>query len=116
MVEARWRQLIVSSDHPSADERVDEAIARVLSRYAVGYSSGVDVVMPHEGVRVAYQARTHPMRLLTVRRAAMSLPPVLDVPLRIERASASVWGSARSSFIGSPPIPLSSGTEANQEP
>jgi hypothetical protein len=32
MVEARWRHVIVSADHPLADEQVAEAIARVLSR------------------------------------------------------------------------------------
>jgi hypothetical protein len=32
MVEARSLHVIVSSDHPSADEQVAEAIARVVSR------------------------------------------------------------------------------------
>ena len=66
MIEARWRQLVVSSQHPSADEGVAEAIARVLSRYAVDYTSGVTVIMPHDGAQVAYQASLHPLRLLSV--------------------------------------------------
>ena len=57
MVEARWRRLVVSSDRPSADERVAEAIARVLSQYAVDYGSGVEVNMSHDGVEVTYVAR-----------------------------------------------------------
>jgi hypothetical protein len=42
----------------SADVRVAEAIARVLSRYAVDYGSGVEVNMSHDGVEVTYVAAT----------------------------------------------------------
>jgi hypothetical protein len=63
MVQADSLRVVVSSDHPEADERVAEAIARVLSRYAVDYTSGVEVNVPHDGMRVSYQARTRPRRL-----------------------------------------------------
>jgi hypothetical protein len=43
MVEARRLEMMVSSDHPLADERVAEAIARVLSRYWVDAASGFEV-------------------------------------------------------------------------
>jgi hypothetical protein len=60
MVEARWRQLVVSSHDPSADEQIAEAIARVLSRNAVDLSSGVEVPMMHDGVKVTYVAKRAP--------------------------------------------------------
>jgi hypothetical protein len=69
LVEAHWRRLIVSSDHPSADEQVAEAIARVLSRYAVDYGSGVEVTMSHDGVEVTYVA-SQPMSLASALRAS----------------------------------------------
>ena len=57
MVEARWLEMMVSSDHPLADERVAEAIARVLSRYWVDAASGVEVMMTHSGANITYPAR-----------------------------------------------------------
>ena len=57
MVEARWLEMMVSSDHPLADERVAEAIARVVSRYWVGATSGFEVIMTHRGANIAYLAR-----------------------------------------------------------
>ena len=62
MVEARWLEMMVSSDHPLADERVAEAIARVLSRYWVDTASGVELIMSgveliitHRGANIAWQ-------------------------------------------------------------
>jgi hypothetical protein len=57
MVEARWLEIMVSSDHPLADERVAEAIARVLSRSWVDAASGFEVIMTHRGANIAYLAR-----------------------------------------------------------
>jgi hypothetical protein len=85
-VEARWRQLIVSSAHPSADERVAEAIARVLSRYAVDYASGVEVVMPHDGLQVPYQVAVHPLSLLSLRRRGQNREPDLEKPIKVNPA------------------------------
>jgi hypothetical protein len=68
-VEARWRQLIVSSDDASADEHIAEAIARVAARYAVDLGSGVQVTMAHDGVDVTYVARAA-LNLASVVRAA----------------------------------------------
>jgi hypothetical protein len=56
-VEARALHVLVSSNHPSADEQVAEAIARVLSRYAVDLTPEVEVKVPDEGVEVPYVAR-----------------------------------------------------------
>jgi hypothetical protein len=74
LIEAHWRQLIVSSDHPSADEQVAEAIARVLSRYAVDYSSGVKVTVSHDGTEVTYVV-ARPMRLAGALRASRAPHP-----------------------------------------
>ncbi len=57
MVEARWLEMMVSSDHPLADERVAEAIARVLSRYWFDTASGVELIMTHRGANIAYLVR-----------------------------------------------------------
>jgi hypothetical protein len=57
MVEARAQHVLVSSDHHSADEQVAEAIARVLSRYAVDLRPEVEVKVSHDGVEVPYVAR-----------------------------------------------------------
>jgi hypothetical protein len=56
-VEARALHVLVSSDHHSADEQVAEAIARVLSRYAVDLEPEVEVKVSHDGVEVPYVAR-----------------------------------------------------------
>jgi hypothetical protein len=50
MVEARSLHVIVSSDHPSADEQVAEAIARVVSRYAVDLRPEIEVNVPYVGI------------------------------------------------------------------
>jgi predicted dinucleotide-binding enzyme len=57
MVEARALHVLVSSDHHSADEQVAEAIARVLSRYAVDLGPEVRLKVSHDGVEVPYTAR-----------------------------------------------------------
>jgi hypothetical protein len=43
MVEIRSLHVLVSSHHPSADEQVAEAIARVASRYAVDLTPEIEV-------------------------------------------------------------------------
>ena len=40
-----------------ADERVAEAVARVLSRHWVDTTSGVELIMTHRGANIAYLAR-----------------------------------------------------------
>ena len=57
--------MMVSSDHPLADDRVAESIARVLSRYWVDATSGVEVIMSHGGANITYLARAieRPMRI-----------------------------------------------------
>jgi hypothetical protein len=57
MVEARSLHVIVSSDHPSADEQVAEAIARVVSRYAVDLRPEIEVNVPHAESKVTYVHR-----------------------------------------------------------
>jgi hypothetical protein len=57
MVAARWLEMMVSSDHPLADERVAEAIARVLSRHWVDATSGIEITMTHHGANITYRAR-----------------------------------------------------------
>jgi hypothetical protein len=69
MVEARSLHVIVSSDHPSADEQVAEAIARVVSRYAVDLRPAVEVNVPHAGSKVTYVAKAA-MRFSSHLRAA----------------------------------------------
>jgi hypothetical protein len=56
MIEARSLHIIVSSDHPSADEQVAEAIARVVSRYAVDLTPEIEVNVPQAGIKVPYVA------------------------------------------------------------
>ena len=50
MVEARSLHVLVSSHHPSADEQVADAIARVASRYAVDLTPEIEVNVPQSGV------------------------------------------------------------------
>ncbi len=69
VVEARSLHVIVWSSHPSADEQVAEALARVISRYAVDLGSGVEVTVPHDGIAVTYIARAA-MNLASVVREA----------------------------------------------
>ena len=57
MVEARSLHVIVSSHHPSADEQVAEAIARLTSRYAVDLTPEIEVNVPQAGINVPYVAR-----------------------------------------------------------
>src|SRR5947209_11350066 len=81
MVEARWRQLVVSSDHAAADEQIAEAIARVLARQAVDLRSGVQVTMRHDGANVTYVARTASNLASAVRDARRrSTAPAVDAP------------------------------------
>ena len=55
-IEARSLHVLVSSNHPLADGHVAEALARVLSRYAVDFRPGVEVNVPHDGEDVTYVA------------------------------------------------------------
>ena len=57
MIEARSLHVIVSSDHPSADEQVAEAIARVVSRYAVDLTPEIEVNVPQAGIKVPYMGK-----------------------------------------------------------
>jgi hypothetical protein len=59
MIEAHSLHVLVSSDHPLADEQVAQAIARVLSRYAIDFTPGVEVNVPHDGDDVTYVASAH---------------------------------------------------------
>ncbi len=69
MVEARALHVVVSSNHPAADVQVAEAIARVMSRYAVDLTPEVKVNVPYDGVEVPYVARPA-MSLASQLRAA----------------------------------------------
>ena len=69
MIEARSLHIIVSSDHPSADEQVAEAIARVVSRYAVDLTPEIEVNVPRAGIKVTYVAKAA-MRFSSHLRAA----------------------------------------------
>jgi hypothetical protein len=73
MVEARWRQLVVSSDDAAADEQIAEAIARVVARYAVDLRSGVQVTMRHDGANVTYVGGAA-INLASAVRAARTQP------------------------------------------
>jgi hypothetical protein len=57
MVEVRSLRVLVSSHHPSADEQVAEAIARVASRYAVDLTPEIEVNVPQAGINVPYVAK-----------------------------------------------------------
>ena len=69
MIEARSLHVIVSSHHPSADEQVAEAIARVVSRYAVDLTPEIEVNVPQAGIKVPYVAKAA-MRFSSRLRAA----------------------------------------------
>ena len=69
MVEARSLHVLVSSDHPSADEQVAEAIVRVVSRYAVDLRPAVEVNVPQGGIKITYVAKAA-MRFSSHLRAA----------------------------------------------
>jgi hypothetical protein len=79
MVEARWRQLVVSSNDAAADEQIAEAIARVVAHHAVDLRSGVQVTMAHDGVNATYVARTATNLASAVRGARGH--PLLSVAL-----------------------------------
>ena len=68
-IEVRSLHVLVSSEHPLADEQVAEALARVLSRYAVDFRPGVEVKVPHDGEEVTYVANAHKSFLSYVRAA-----------------------------------------------
>jgi hypothetical protein len=72
-VEVRSVRVVVRSNHPDADEAVAEAVARVLSRYAVAYTPGIEVTMPQGGVEVTYVARAA-TNLASAVRAARTPP------------------------------------------
>ena len=55
-IETRSLHVFVSSDHPLADEQVAEAVARVLSRYAIDFTPRIELNMPHDGDDVTYVA------------------------------------------------------------
>jgi hypothetical protein len=55
-IETRSLHVLVSSDHPLANEQVAEALARVLSRYAVDFTPGLEVNVPQDGNDVPYVA------------------------------------------------------------
>ena len=80
-VEARPLHVVVWSSHPKADQEIAEAIPRVISRYAVDLSSGVEITFPDDGTSVTYVARAA-INLASVVRAARrpSAPLGLDVP------------------------------------
>jgi hypothetical protein len=61
--------VIVSSDHPSADEEVAEAIARVASRCAVDLTPEIEVNVPQAGISLPYVAKAA-MRFSSHLRAA----------------------------------------------
>jgi len=69
LVEVRSVHVVIWSSHPSADEQVAEAIARVVSRHPVDLSSGVEVAFPQDGVNVPYVAK-RATNLVTHLRAA----------------------------------------------
>ncbi len=68
-VESRSLHVLVSSEHPLANEQVAEALARVLSRYAVDFRPGVEVNVPHDGEDVTYVANAQKSFLSYVRAA-----------------------------------------------
>ncbi|HEY7244032.1 MAG TPA: hypothetical protein VH678_09140 [Xanthobacteraceae bacterium] len=68
-VEARSLHVVVWSSHPNADEQIAEAVARVVSRYAVDLSSGIEITFPQDGVNVTYAASAA-INLASVVRAA----------------------------------------------
>lgn len=80
-VEARSLHVVVWSDHSDADEEVAEAIARVLTRYAVDFKSGLEVTFPQDGINVTYVAKPA-INLASAVRAARMPPGALrlDVP------------------------------------
>jgi hypothetical protein len=57
VVEARSLRVLVSSHHPSANEQVAEAIARIASRYAVDLTPEIEVNVPQAGINVPYVAK-----------------------------------------------------------
>ena len=79
-VVVRSLRVIVSSDHPYADEQVAEAIARVVSRYAVDLTGGIEVSILHDGVGLKYVVRAA-MNLASAVRAARRPPAGLDFHL-----------------------------------
>ena len=68
-IEARSLHVIVSSDHSLANEPVAEAVARVLSRYAIDFTPGVKINVPHDGDEVTYMASA-PKSFSSYQRAA----------------------------------------------
>jgi hypothetical protein len=84
MIETRALHVMVSSDHSSADLQVADAIARVISRYAVDLTPGLRLTMPHDGVDVTYLAKAA-INLGSVVRAARAPSPSICPPLLARR-------------------------------
>ena len=80
-VEVRSLHVVVWSNNSDADEEVAEAIARVLTRYAVDFKSGLEVTFPQDGINVTYVAKPA-INLASAVRAARKPPGALrlDVP------------------------------------
>ena len=93
MVEARSLHVIVSSDHPSADEQVAEAIARVASRYAVDLTPEIEVNVPQAGITVPY-----------VGKAALRFSSRLRAAIRARGGSRSWMAKHQSAPASSPPL------------
>jgi len=69
MLEARSLHVVVSSDHVLADERVAQAVARVLSRYAIAFTPAVEIIVPQDGIKVTYTAKAATSLASPLRRA-----------------------------------------------
>ena len=69
MIEARSLHVVVSSDHVLADERVVQAVARVLSRYAIAFTPAVEIIVPQDGIKVTYTAKAATTLASPLRRA-----------------------------------------------
>ena len=94
MVEARSLHVIVSSDHPSADEQVAEAIARVVSRYAVDLRPVVEVNVPQGGIKITYVAKAT-MRFWSSLDHALGSPVLRTLPATTSSAPKnSSWLAA----------------------
>jgi hypothetical protein len=91
-VEARSLHVVVWSDHSDADEEVAEAIARVLTRYAVDFKSGLEVTFPQDGINVTYVAKPA-INLASAVRAARMPPGALRLD-----GSAAARATWRGSF------------------
>jgi hypothetical protein len=69
-IEASSLHVVVSSDHPLAEMQLAEAIARVLSGYAIDLTAGLNVTVPCNGQDVPYVAHAYNKRFFSYVRAA----------------------------------------------